>query len=1526
MRRRSLVLAVAAAAFAGVVLVAALAVWAVTNTSWGLERVRQLVLTQARGSVRGSLHLGRLSGSLLGDLQVDSVEIRGDDDSLFVATGPVRVTYDVRDLIDRRVLLRAVDVVRPRLRVKEFRDGTWNWKKIFPPSRATTPVSPTRGFGDWVMIDTLAVHDGSLLFVQPWTPPAGATAAIRDSLLQEARDVHELRRDGPEGWEKLYRWSNAELALSNARLAHPDSVGQAFEVAAARVVETEPSFFIAAARGLVRKHDDTVWVDLPELALAASRGSARGRVWWGGGKPQQWDVRIRGDSACLSDYGWIYATLPRTGCGRTDVWIHNDPTDLKVMLYELTDLDVRSTRSRISGRMTFGVGGSILQVRDVDLAARPVDFDLLRTFRGGPFPYDFQGTLEGRVRGRGGPVNRFVVDEMSLAYRDRHVPGAVSRVRGRGTLDIEQPAEAVFRGFALDAVQVDLRTIRYVNPSFPDLRGIVRGRLKLDSLWYHVRFRDADLEHVDGDGPTTRLSGRGRMSVGDEATRFDVSLVAQPMAFAMLSRSYPSIPVRVPMSGPLAITGTSDSLGVTAAFAAPEGAIAFRGVADLYGDSLDPRIGFDGTWTFDSLDARRLLGREALPATRLAGRVSGAIHGDTLLPTLEGSLTIDVGRGSVDGVRLYGASARVTLGDSLLQVDSLRIETSAATLTAQGGLGLGPTRRDSMAVAVTVDSLGGLRAYLASGDVAGDSIAGSLSAQAVLAGNPQALDVRMTLGGDQLVRNGVSSRRLEAEVRVRDLTGRPALDLMLRADTVRAGGLAFVSATAEARTRPDGVVDVTVGAEASTGPALSASGRVRTAGDTTHVRLDRGTLVVGDEAWSIADTAHVLQVGGRVALDSLVLQGPDGARVVGGGAFADSGAIDGFARVAGVPLATLARVVGSTLAPTGTLDLDWTVRGSRLAPVMTWRGAVANVVPSSGRPVRLEAAGGYRDRRATAELRLLDGPSPLVTGSVALPVDLALTAGRAWRDTAGRLEGRLTADGVDAAALEAFTGAVRRLRGRLDMALELGGSWEAPRVTGRLDLSGGAGELPGLGQVAFRDAVVALRFTGDSLHLDRLEARSVARSSRRDLRADRIGRLEGGGTVAFARLTDPVFDLRLSLDRFNAVARPRLADLDLTGTLRLTGPASGATLAGAMEVTRGTLVIPDVGQSKQLVDASDPDFLRVVDTSLFARERLLPSRPSALVNNIRVKDVSIAMGSDVWLRSAEANINLGGSVSVARRPVARAGGDSSEALLSFDGTLLVNRGTYRLNVGNVVQRTFDVEQGKISFSPIDPNFDPGLDIAAVHTVRKFNSTLAQQDRKIRVRIGGTLRQPSLAFESADNAQLSQSDLISYLITGAPAFGVGDPTQSAGAVNTAANVLLASLSSVLADRIASLGYLDYVQIQTAGLDRGLQQAGGAPIDPASQILSLTRIGGGVQLSDRLFLSGDAGLCPLVQQQANAGLWNQFGVRLEYRVAGGVTLSGGIEPPTQSLLCGVANVRGFVLTPQQIGLDLTAAWRF
>ena len=47
--------------------------------------------------------------------------------------------------------------------------------------------------------------------------------------------------------------------------------------------------------------------------------------------------------------------------------------------------------------MTFETGGPVLAVHDVKLRADPVDFDLLRTLNGKPFPADWQGKITGTV-------------------------------------------------------------------------------------------------------------------------------------------------------------------------------------------------------------------------------------------------------------------------------------------------------------------------------------------------------------------------------------------------------------------------------------------------------------------------------------------------------------------------------------------------------------------------------------------------------------------------------------------------------------------------------------------------------------------------------------------------------------------------------------------------------------------------------------------------------------------------------------------------------------------------------------------------------------------------------------------------------------------------------------------------------------------------------------------------------------------------------------------------------------------------
>ena len=150
MRLRRLVLLSATFAFGVLFGAAGLAAYVVTSTRVGRDWVHELVMAELKGAVKGSIYLGSIGGTLLGDVTVDSVVLRDRLDSVFVRTGPIHVTYDVRDLIDRKIVLRTVELTRPFIRIKEHGDADWNWRKIFPPEQAARPRLTPRGreFGD----------------------------------------------------------------------------------------------------------------------------------------------------------------------------------------------------------------------------------------------------------------------------------------------------------------------------------------------------------------------------------------------------------------------------------------------------------------------------------------------------------------------------------------------------------------------------------------------------------------------------------------------------------------------------------------------------------------------------------------------------------------------------------------------------------------------------------------------------------------------------------------------------------------------------------------------------------------------------------------------------------------------------------------------------------------------------------------------------------------------------------------------------------------------------------------------------------------------------------------------------------------------------------------------------------------------------------------------------------------------------------------------------------------------------------
>jgi len=150
-RRRRIVLWSALALIVVMIVIAGLLV-SVTQTDYGQNQVRRYVQSWIAGKTHGTFYVGRIRGGLFRGVTIDSVEIRDEKDSLFLASGRIRIRYDMRDLFDRRVLLSHVDVQRLNVRLNEQADGKWNYQHIFPSGRKK-PRGTTLKFGDFIVID-----------------------------------------------------------------------------------------------------------------------------------------------------------------------------------------------------------------------------------------------------------------------------------------------------------------------------------------------------------------------------------------------------------------------------------------------------------------------------------------------------------------------------------------------------------------------------------------------------------------------------------------------------------------------------------------------------------------------------------------------------------------------------------------------------------------------------------------------------------------------------------------------------------------------------------------------------------------------------------------------------------------------------------------------------------------------------------------------------------------------------------------------------------------------------------------------------------------------------------------------------------------------------------------------------------------------------------------------------------------------------------------------------------------------------
>jgi translocation and assembly module TamB len=1506
----------------------------VTQSEYGQDQLTRWVGAQVARSVHGKVYLGRISGSFLTGVTIDSVELRDDQDSLFVAAGRVRVEYDPRDLVDRRLHLRRVDVTHPAVVLRQSGDGSWNFKRMFRRTGPDVPKGPERGFGDFIVLDSVHLRGAQFRLTLPWHPDTALHGTARDSAVRAnlARDDHEIRRTG-DGFSQNYRWNDLYVAVSHARLADADSAGRVWIVDTLHTVETVPAFRWRNLRAVVRQLGDSVWIDAPHWDLPASTGHASGKIVWGSDLPVRYAIRVWGDTVSLADVGWVYPTLPTTGGGSMVLDIRNE-RNLQRLDYAISDMDVRTTGSRLLGDMTFETGGPILAVHDVKLRADPVDFDLLRTLNGKPFPADWQGTLTGTVTARGGPLTNFYVDDANVTFRDKHVPGAESHLRGRGELDILYPAFTAFHRFTAQTDRLDLRTLVAIYPAFPRVTGIVSGSAVLDSSWLDVRVSNASLTHTDGPAEPTHVTGGGRITYGEQFMTYDLTLQADPLSMTTLARSYPTLPLRGTFAGPLTVRGTAPALDVTADLTGAAGHITYAGAADA--DSIGG-YGARGTGTFDALDAAALVGR-ATPPSRLAGRYEVDLTGDSLA-TLVGTLGVELDRSELDGVRYAGGTARARFDAGVMHLDTLRLAGDAGTLAASGTIGLTrPAPNDSLVVAVSVDSLGGLRRYLASAKratdsasaaaPAADSLAGSLRSRLVLRGSLDSLDVRGTLEGRDLLARSQRVQGVRGTVDIRQVLGHTRGTVSLVADSATAGGLRIQQLSLDSRVLDRGRALFAAAGRAGNGTALRVAGEYGATADTVTLRLDTLGIVIGESRWGLLLPTHVRSTPDSLVVDTLLL-GSGAARIAGSAMVPTASPVRGHLHIERMPLADVGTLAQLKTTLAGRLGADLDLGGTREAPTIALRGAADSLTVGGLSAEAMRLSGQYASNRASLSGSLVRGGRSILDASVDYPIALTLFGARATGDS---LRGHVHADSVDLALVEALSPKLRNATGRLALDLAVSGQPSHPHVGGLATVRNGTIEIPSVGiRFAGIEMWLAVDPLRDSLSIGQLRWTSPASGGTATVK----------GSVVFRDPHNPQLDLRLDARALRAVDKGGLARLDVsTGPTGLTlrGDEDEARLAGEVNVDRGTIYIPEL-VNKQLEDFTQEEFAELFDTTDVRNRSLMPQPPGKLVEHLRLDGVSVNLGDEVWLRSSEANIKLGGSLNVTRArderesrrsSLERIGEDSALYRLALSGTLSADRGTYTLDLG-VVQREFQVQSGRITFFGT-ADFNPSIDVTALYRVKQ--SRRADIDVQARI-VGPFFPQPTLEL-SSDDAFISQTDLVAYLVTGRPSYELN--ASNAAAAQRAAEVLLptggALLSRALRDQLG--GWVDLFQIQTGTLDQVSATQSGSAQDQFRSVLSGTRLGGEKQISDRLFLSFSTGLCQLgatndKEQQGMTGFVNSIEGKLEYRfpitAPDQLSLRAGREPAASALRCGATgSIRGFVSTPQQWGISLFRSWSF
>lgn len=1437
-------------------------VTALVLTPPGRDLLARTVSSELSRVLAGTVEVGSVSGSFLYDLTIERLVVRDTAGVLLADLPLVRVGYRLPNFFARRFVLARLQVEHPTLQLVKHRNGRMNYEDVLRlggPGGGTSPLIEFRH---------LEVRDGTVRVLLPWSPPPQLkTGAEQDSALaaERARPGRVIE-SGPEGLRRVIEFADLTTKMTRMRISTPDHLPFLVDLDTLATRVSDPQVVLRDAAGRVVQHGDSLVFSLRRGALAHTRFTGGGAVTW----PHDttlYDFQVVSPEASLVDLRWISPDFPDF-TGRGVVAAHSESGTRAAFV--VTGLHLARGPTRIDGQLTVlddrrrGIG-----VRDLKLTHTDLDLDEVR-----PWVPDlpFFGTLSGSTAGSG------FLDALDVKldwdYTDEEVAGhPVTHVAAQGRVSATRQG-LVFHDLAVSESDVDLGTVRRLAPAII-LPGRLRAAGTLDGPLHDVTFVGV-AQHQDGDRPISEIDGTVHLDTRRDTLRLDTDVALKPLSFEGIRGAFPAIVSRGDLTGRVRLHGTLAHLDVDASVSGEIGTVNAKGMMTV----LPPQWGADDLHLdFSRLDLAAV--RAAGPATSLSGTLQVTGVTDTARAP-EGSMAVALGPGRVRDLPLDTLTARVAVHDSLITVDTLDGRLAKVTARGRGTLGWSRPHEGRMAFDIQTDSLGVFDSLLSAWtgltrDTARDSrpLGGTAKGTLTLGRSLDSLDLAASFQARNLE---WSTLRAPAAIGAFTYVGgkRPLVTAAFGIDSLAQRDRVFRRLGLQARGFADSLEwngGVAMGNAVPT--TLSGGGHWWRRGDTQLFAVETLDARLATGRWRLDTAAVVTLSDSAPAVTPLVLEAEDGSgritvggRVPGGASGALS--VNGF----GIALQDLYGLVQrDTAGVGGKLGFTFKLGGTAREPTAEGRAWLEDAVFGDFHAPFARTEFKYGDRRLDAQAGLVRTGAEMLSVNADLPLDLGFK-GVERRQLDGPLTVRARADSADLGLLEAVFPGIEDVEGQVVAEAQVAGTWAHPQVSGFANVSHGAMTIPGIG-VRYAAILARGELRGDSLLVPYALVTSGG------------GTLQITGGIRFDSLSRPLLNLDLEANRFQALNIRNFLSFTATGDVHLGGPILAAHASGRATVNQGFLYFADL-INKNIINLEDPTIADLVDTSLVRRANLGAAFQNRFLDSLTVDSLALTMGEGFFLRSAEANIQLAGQLTVSKvrreyRPV---------------GTLSAVRGTYALKIGPVT-RDFTVTQGTVKYFGT-PDLNAELDITAQHIVRTVRTN---EEIPVVARITGTLFAPKLALESPVRPPIPETDLASYLIFGAPA---GDAVASGQATQSALqNVVAAFSSEVERFLISDLGVpIDYVEFQP-----GVATAGGAAV---------SRFAFGWRIGSRSFITLNAGFCGGAAQSTAFGAQN-FGATFEYRFSTSWRFQTSFEPTFSS--CTVAGYSSYLTTNRyQIGADL------